>query len=85
MTPPSPDDIPPYGTASYGDAPPDRPAAIASDEIQCLKARTFDRLARCIARLTGEIGRDWLRCGKAACARSRRCRGYACEPDGDDE
>ena len=30
-------------------------------------------------------GRDYEHCGKAACARSRRCRGFACEPDGDDQ
>jgi hypothetical protein len=29
--------------------------------------------------------RDYERCGKAACARSRRCRGFACEPDAGDE
>ena len=25
------------------------------------------------------IGRDYENCGKAACARSRHCRGFACE------
>jgi hypothetical protein len=29
-------------------------------------------------------GRDYEHCGKAACARSRRCRGFACEPDAGD-
>ena len=30
-------------------------------------------------------GRDYEHCGKAACARSRRCRGFACEPDAADD
>ena len=69
-------------------ARPDRsagPDIMAPDELECLKARTIDRLSECIARFTGQLARDWAYCGKAACARSRRCRGFACEPDGDDE
>src|SRR4029079_14624237 len=56
------------------------PDITAPDELECLKERTLDRLAQC----HGELARDWAHCGKAACARSRRCRGFACEPDGDD-
>ena len=61
------------------------PDTMTPDEIECLKERTLDRIYRCMARLTGEIARDWAYCGKAACARSRRCRGFACEPNEDDE
>lgn len=69
-------------------ASPDRTAApdvMAPDELECLQERTLDRLSECIARFAGQIARDWAHCGKAACARSRRCRGFACEPDEDDE
>ena len=62
----------------------DDPDAMMPNEIECLKARTLDRLYHCMARFTGQIARDWLYCGKAACVRARRCRGSACEPDGDD-
>jgi hypothetical protein len=76
---PSTDDIPSYGTVSYG-SPLDRPGTTAPDELECLKERTIDRLGECIARFAGQIARDWAHCGKAACARSRRCRGFACQP-----
>ena len=61
------------------------PGAMAPDELECLKERTIERLSECLARFTGQLARDWAYCGKAACARSRRCRGFACEPDADDE
>jgi hypothetical protein len=57
------------------------PDVMAPDELECLKERTLGRLSECIARFAGQIARDWAHCGKAACARSRRCRGFACEPD----
>jgi hypothetical protein len=37
---------------------------------------------RCMRTILIAMGRDYERCGKAACARSRRCRGFACEPGG---
>jgi hypothetical protein len=43
------------------------------------RERAIDALHRALARLAGDIGRDWARCGKAACLRSRRCRGMICE------
>jgi len=60
------------------------PDIMAPDELECLKERTLDRLAQCMAQFTSQLARDWAYCGKAACARSRRCRGFACEPDEDD-
>jgi hypothetical protein len=54
---------------------------IADDELETLKARTIDRLHRSLIALVAGIGRDHQPCGKAACARSHRCRGFACEPD----
>ena len=61
------------------------PDIMAPDELECLKKRTLARLADCLARFGSQIARDWAYCGKAACARSRRCRGFACEPDGDEK
>ena len=46
------------------------------------RARIVERVERCLRALLVGMGRDYLHCGKAACARSRRCRGFACEPDG---
>jgi hypothetical protein len=54
-------------------------------EIEALQDRIHDRVERCIRALLIAMGRDHLRCGKAACLRSRRCRGFACEPDVSDE
>ncbi len=57
------------------------------DEIDAAtRRRAIDALERAVARMTRAVGRDWQHCGKAECLRSRRCRGFACEPDmGDDE
>jgi hypothetical protein len=44
------------------------------------RKRTIDAAYRCVAKLIARIARDHERCGKAACVRSRRCRGFACEP-----
>ena len=52
---------------------------------QASRRRAFDAVARCMRLLAIAAGRDYEHCGKAACARSRRCRGFACEPDGDDQ
>ena len=51
---------------------------------QAGRRRALDAVARCIRLLAVDAGRDYEHCGKAACARSRRCRGFACETDGDD-
>jgi hypothetical protein len=55
------------------------------DEIEVLQDRITRRVEWCIRALLIAMGRDYLRCGKAACARSRRCRGFACEPEVSDE
>jgi hypothetical protein len=57
----------------------DMPDAI-DDEIKCIRKRTLDGIERCVVLLLDAIRRDWRDCGKAACARSRRCRGLACDP-----
>jgi hypothetical protein len=55
-------------------------------ECKLIRARTIDAAYRCLDRLIRRLSRDWQHCGKAACLRSRRCRGSACEPDtGEDE
>jgi hypothetical protein len=66
------------------------PAPIVSpsqDEIDAVsRERALDALHRALTRLTGAAAEDWRHCGKAACLRSSRCRGFACEPEtsGDD-
>ncbi len=55
------------------------------EDIEELKQRTRDRMARCVRAMYAAIEREWETCGKASCARSRRCRGLACEPEGDDD
>jgi hypothetical protein len=57
------------------------PETPAQDEIDCTRARTLDRAHHCVRMMLQWLGRDHEFCGKAACARSRRCRGFACEPD----
>ena len=52
-----------------------------NDTIEAIRARTIESAMRCIRALLIQIGRDYERCGKTSCARSRRCRGFACEPD----
>jgi hypothetical protein len=62
------------------------PAAPTQDEIDAAgRRRALDAMHRCLALLVGVVARDWRHCGKAACARSRRCRGFACEPEVDGE
>jgi hypothetical protein len=62
----------------------DSPSPAASptqDEVDAAsRRRALDGFHRCVALLAAAIGRDWRHCGKAACKRSRRCRGFACEP-----
>jgi hypothetical protein len=52
---------------------------------QASRRRAFDAVARCMRLVAIAAGRDYEHCGKVACARLRRCRGFACEPDADDE
>jgi hypothetical protein len=63
------------------------PAASPSqDEIDAAsRRRAREAMHRCLALLIGLAAQDWRHCGKAACARSRRCRGFACEPELDGE
>ena len=49
------------------------------------RRRAADALVRTLDRLVRVAGEDWQQCGKAACRRSRRCRGFACEPVTDDD
>ena len=63
------------------------PAAPTQDEIDAAsRRRALEAMHRSLALLVGVVARDWRHCGKAACLRSRRCRGQvcedlACEPD----
>jgi hypothetical protein len=41
--------------------------------------RIEERVLRCVRAMLIGMNRDYERCGKAACARSRRCRGYVCD------
>jgi hypothetical protein len=60
------------------------PAAEAA-QIAAGRARTLDALERCIVRLVDLLDPDHSFCGKAACRRSRRCRGFACGRPADGE
>ena len=48
------------------------------------RRRAIEALERALRLLAIAAGRDHEHCGKAICARSRRCRGFACEPDIED-
>ena len=47
------------------------------------RRRAIEALERALRLLVVAAGRDYAHCGKAAYARSRRCRGFACEPESD--
>jgi hypothetical protein len=72
------DDIPPYGkfpgTGRQADS-------AAEPSNAAIRERIVERVLNASRHLLIAIGRDWERCGKAACKRSRRCRGFACEPE----
>jgi hypothetical protein len=58
----------------------------ADNKIETIRERIIASAMRCIRMQLIALGRDWERCGKASCARTRRCRGFACEPEvGDDD
>ena len=63
-TPPAPHDD---GRERYG-------------EIESARDRVLDGIMRRLRQLVIAVSRDYAYCGKAACKRSRRCRGMACEP-----
>ncbi len=54
---------------------------VANDRIETTRTRTIQSAMRCVRALLIALNRDYERCGKASCARARRCRGFACEPD----
>jgi hypothetical protein len=51
------------------------------DPIEDIRQRVIDGIDRCRRKILIALNRDYQHCGKASCARSRRCRGFACEPD----
>ena len=55
-------------------------ATAHNSESEDVHARARHGILRCAALLLRAISRDWQHCGKTACLRSRRCRGFACEP-----
>jgi len=77
-----------YPRLQSAPAPVPSAASAPQDEIDAAsRRRALDGIHRCLALLIGVVARDWRHCGKAACARSRRCRGFACEaePDAQDQ
>ncbi len=58
----------------------DNVAAGMKFTTEYLKQHLQERLLRCVEMMLASISRDWESCGKASCARSRRCRGFVCEP-----
>jgi hypothetical protein len=70
---------------SYPQFDPAPAPSPGQDEIDAAtRRRTLDALIRCLARLGGAIAQDWRHCGKSACRRARRCRGFACEEEFED-
>lgn len=84
MTATAEDEIPPYGTGPYGDAEPAQ-RRTKPNENAAIRADIIASIERSLRHLLIAIGRDYEDCGKAACARSRRCRGFACEQGLEDE
>ena len=83
MTPPDvDDDIPPYGAVSWDEA---QGRSEPHDENALVRERAIAGIERCLRQVLVAIGRDYEACGKAACARSRRCRGFACEAAMEDD
>ena len=63
------------------DATPSPAASATQGEIDAAsRDRTIAAMYRCLWLLTGAAAREWRDCGKTACKRSRRCRGFACVP-----
>jgi len=56
------------------------------ENFEEFKRSLIARMRRCAEMIVAKIERSWEHCGKASCARSRRCRGFACEVEtGDDK
>jgi hypothetical protein len=55
-------------------------AKVEGEVDEASRRRAIDALYRALTRLVKASAQDWRHCGKAACLRSRRCRGFACEP-----
>jgi hypothetical protein len=51
------------------------------NEIEDIRERVIASAMRCIRMQLIALGHDWERCGKASCARTRRCCGFACETE----
>jgi hypothetical protein len=60
---------------------PEDKTELTPREMAELKERVTVRLYGRLCALVSHLSRDHDHCGKAACARSRRCRGFACEPE----
>ena len=73
-----PDDIPTYGR--FPGTERQAGSAAEPESSAAIRERIVERVLNAARYLLIAIGRDWERCGKAACKRSRRCRGFACEP-----
>ena len=53
----------------------------AEAENEAIQERLIASVYRCLVLQAGQLARDWRHCGKAACLRSRRCRGAGCVLD----
>ena len=62
----------------------DADADETDEPLDDIKRRAFEGVERCIRLMFAAINRDFETCGKASCARSRRCRNSACEPAEDE-
>ena len=49
-----------------------------NEDLDELKRSVIERVSRCARAMASELERSWETCGKASCARSGRCRGFAC-------
>jgi hypothetical protein len=64
---------------------PEDETELTPREMAELKERVTARLSGALCALVSHLARDYQHCGKAACVRSRRCRGFACEPEVESE
>ena len=65
--------------------PLDDDAPMTHAETDAARDGALAALERSLRLMASQIAGDHRHCGKAACARSRRCRGFACEPHLDDD
>jgi len=75
--------MPTYYRRGTGLRPKPEKKPIAPSPNAAVQERILDSFSRVIRKRIIAVGRTWESCGKAACKRSHRCRGEAC--NGTDE